>query len=254
MVERVSVEVTNRCSKACAFCYSVSGPRGETTWTAVDLVGFVQDLARGGVRAVSFGGGEPLEWPALTEVLAATRGLLFRSVTTNGLLLDRALDALVASGVDKVHVSIHFPDRPAEIERAVRQCAALAERGVASGVNLLVARNALPSAATAVETLGRAGIGLDRLVLLPQRITDTPTPAEVARVAGAARFQSMTCLAGCAKSPRFAAISWDRRVGWCSYTTARAALTAPTHAALLTALDGLGLSFCGAPSALPVVA
>jgi MoaA/NifB/PqqE/SkfB family radical SAM enzyme len=65
------------------------------------------------VRAVSFGGGEPLEWPPIFEVLASLRGLLFRSLTTNGLLLDeeRTL-ALLAAAPDKVHLSIHFPATP----------------------------------------------------------------------------------------------------------------------------------------------
>jgi len=32
-LERVSIEVTNRCAKACAFCYNHSLPGGGTRWT-----------------------------------------------------------------------------------------------------------------------------------------------------------------------------------------------------------------------------
>jgi hypothetical protein len=74
---------------------------------------------------------------------------------------------------------------------------------------------------------------------------DTPTAAEVADVAGGRPFQSMTCLGGCGKSPRFCSVAWDRTVAWCSYTTARRPLGPATHAGLLAALDGLGLNFCG---------
>jgi hypothetical protein len=73
---------------------------------------------------------------------------------------------------------------------------------------------------------------------------DTPSPEDVAKVAGA-RFQSMSCLMKCEKSARFCSIGWDRSVGWCSYTRARNRLREPTFAALKNALDGLGLEFCG---------
>ena len=77
------------------------------------------------------------------------------------------------------------------------------------------------------------------------RVRDTPTPAEVARVAGGGPFQSMSCLTGCARSPRFVSVGWDRRVGWCSYTEARAPLRQLSYAGLVAALDGLGLVYCG---------
>jgi hypothetical protein len=89
-----------------------------------------------------------------------------------------------------------------------------------------------------------AGIGNERIVYLPLRIQDTPTPEEIARVAGGP-FQSMTCLAACGRSPRFASIAWDRTVAWCSYTKTRRPLGASTHAALSAALEDLGLEFCG---------
>src|SRR5438876_385411 len=89
--------------------------------------------------------------PALcTDKRRTPRGTLFRSITTNGLLLygDR-LDALLDAAPDKVHVSIHFPEREAEVRRVVRQVTELAERGIRSGVNFLVARSNLDAAARA---------------------------------------------------------------------------------------------------------
>jgi MoaA/NifB/PqqE/SkfB family radical SAM enzyme len=94
-VERISIELTNRCAKACWFCYNHSQPAGEARWEPDELVAFVRDCASNGVRAVSFGGGEPLEYGPLFEVLERLRGVLFRSLTTNGLKLDAtALDRL----------------------------------------------------------------------------------------------------------------------------------------------------------------
>lgn len=246
-VERISIELTNACGKGCSFCYNTSSAAGETRFSASEVVRFVEDCAAHGVKAVSLGGGEPLQFDGVFHVLEALQGRLFRSLTTNGLpLLDPGtLDRLVAARPDKVHVSVHFPERRAEVERVVRQVTELARRGVRSGVNLLVARPGLEAARAASLALAEAGIGPERVVYLPMRGKDTPTPREVAVVAGSRRFQSMSCLAACGRSPRFCSISWDRRAAWCSYTTSRRPLGELTHAALIDALDGLGLIPCG---------
>jgi hypothetical protein len=211
-------------------------------------VDFVTDCATHGIKAVSFGGGEPLQYDGLFDVLTRLRGTLFRSVTTNGLLLnDDALDRLAAAAPDKVHMSIHFPERDAEVVRVVRQVTELARRGLRSGINFLVSKTNLPAARRAAAAVRAAGIDNRRIVYLPMRGRDTPTPAEVAAVAGGDRFQSMSCLGGCARSPRFCSVGWDRTVAWCSYTPTRAPLPDLTHASLTRALDGLGLQFCGGP-------
>src|SRR3954451_12486885 len=166
-LERVSIEVTNACSKACWFCYNRSRPEGETRWLPEELIAFVTDCAAHGIKAVSFGGGEPLQYPALFEVLERLRGVLFRSITTNGLgLVGTTLERLVASAPEKVHVSIHFPDRTAEVGRVIRQVIALVDRGLRSGVNLLAARSNLDAAARAASALHASGIGNDRIVYL----------------------------------------------------------------------------------------
>jgi MoaA/NifB/PqqE/SkfB family radical SAM enzyme len=72
-LERVSVEVTNRCAKACDFCYNHSLPGGGTRWTPDELVAFASDCAANGVKAVSFGGGEPLQYDGLFEVFERLR-------------------------------------------------------------------------------------------------------------------------------------------------------------------------------------
>ncbi len=244
-LERLSIEVTNRCAKACWFCYNHSSAAGQTEWTPDEIVAFVRDCAAHGVKAVSFGGGEPLQYAGIFELFERLRGVLFRSMTSNGLLLDEHLDRLVEAAPDKVHLSIHFPERQAEVERVIRQIGDLANRGIRSGVNFLVARSQLDAAQRAAAQVRAAGIANDRIVYLPMRGQDTPTPKEMATVAGNQPFQSMSCLTGCGKSPRFCSIGWDKTVGWCSYTVTRRKLEALTYAALTQALDGLGLTFCG---------
>jgi MoaA/NifB/PqqE/SkfB family radical SAM enzyme len=140
-IERISIELTNRCTKACAFCYNRSHPGGETRWQQEELVALIGDCARRGTRAVSLGGGEPLEFEGLFELLERTRGVLFRSLTTNGLALAGAnVTRLLRAAPDKVHVCIHFPEDVDEVARVARQALALSALGLRSGVNLLVSR------------------------------------------------------------------------------------------------------------------
>ena len=244
-ITRVSIEPSRRCSKGCAFCYNGSSLEGAGSWTTAALIGFARDLARHGVTSLSIGGGEPLEWDGLFDTLAALRGAMLRSFTTNGLPLEDAatFERAVAASPDKIHVSIHEARSQREIARAARLASALAERGVPSGVNLLVRRSALAAARDAALALHAAGIGNERIVFLPMRGHDTPSADEVAQVAGGP-FQSMTCLRACGISPRFVSVAADRTVAWCSYTRERRPLRENTHAGLVGALAGLGLAPC----------
>jgi cyclic pyranopterin phosphate synthase len=62
-----------------------------------------------GIEDVRLTGGEPLvrrDFPRLVGMLAGIDGLSDLSLTTNGFLLDRHADALVAAGIQRVNVSI----------------------------------------------------------------------------------------------------------------------------------------------------
>jgi hypothetical protein len=249
LIEHISIELTNRCDKGCGFCYNRSGPNGETLWNVEDVVTGVRDCVRHGVKAVSFGGGEPLLFPGLGEVLEALHGQVFRSITSNGLLLRDAepFSRLVAAKPDKVHVSIHRPDSMAEVGRVIATVLELETAGIASGVNLLVPADRIEAATRAARALWDAGIDNKRIVYLPQRGHNTPTPKALARVAGEP-FQSMSCLTACGASPRFCSISWDRSAAWCSYTSARRRLPELSYSGLVAALAGLGIVNCAAES------
>ena len=244
-LDRISIELSQRCSKACWFCYSRSHEGGGTRWTAELLTHLILDCARHGVRAVSFGGGEPLESPLLWPVLERTRGRLFRSLTTHGLGLREPslLTRLRAAAPDKVHISIHFPGNDAEVARVIEQVHTLARHGLRSGVNLLVRRARLEQAARAAARLREAGVDNKRVVYLPMRGQDTPSARELAALAGGP-FQSMSCVQRCGVSPRFCSIGWDQKVAWCSYTTSRAAPPSLSYAGLVQALAGLDLRPC----------
>ena len=237
-VERLSIELTNQCKKACWFCYSASTPSGATHWTVDELHGFVTDAAAHGVRAVSFGGGEPLEYAGVFELLERLRGVLFRSLTTNGLLLDEAtLDRIARVRPDKVHVSVHFPG---DVERVIEQVRALAKRGVVSGVNLLVARSELAAASVSASKLRAAGIGNEAHRVPPDAARRHPHARRGARRGRLSRVP-VDDVPGRLRKKRalLRAIAWDKTVAWCSYTRTRRPLEALTFDGLTKALDGL---------------
>jgi len=245
MLERISIELSQRCSKGCPFCYAGGSVDGETHFSASDVLALVRDAAAHGVRAVSFGGGEPLEAPALWPVLEGLENTLFRSLTTNGLPLSdkNVFDRLVASRPNKVQVSIHFPEDREEVSRVIEQVSELERRGVPSGINLLVRRSGVEAARAATKRIHGAGIDNRRMVFLPMRGRDTPSPEQVGDVAGAP-FQSTSCLSVCGPKARFCSIRWDRSVAWCSYTESRRRLMSLSYVGIVEALAGLGVTPC----------
>ena len=246
--ERISLELLRRCGKQCHFCYNASHPTAPERWRADEVITLMTSLVEHGSRALSLGGGEPLEYDELEPIFEALKPLCFVSMTTNGLLLDAQLDRIERLRPDKVHISVHYPSRAREVERVIRQVGLLRWMGIRAGVNLLVRASELEESARAAAQMREAGIEHDAIMFLPMRgdgARDSPTPAQVSAVAGGAPFQSMSCLMGCAKSPRFCSIDASKRVAHCSYTSTRRALKTLDARGLHEALDGLGLSFCG---------
>jgi len=108
----VRVSVTDRCNFRCQYCMPADGlpwlDRADLL-TFEELERVVALLASMGVRDVRLTGGEPLvrrDFPRLAAMLAAIDDVHDLSLTTNGYLLERDADALVAAGVDRFNVSI----------------------------------------------------------------------------------------------------------------------------------------------------
>jgi len=108
----VRVSVTDRCNFRCQYCMPADGlpwlDRADLL-TFEELERVVALLASMGVRDVRLTGGEPLVrrgFPRLAAMLAALDDVHDLSLTTNGYLLERDADALVAAGVDRFNVSI----------------------------------------------------------------------------------------------------------------------------------------------------
>jgi GTP 3',8-cyclase len=111
-ISDLRVSVTDRCNFRCQYCMPADGlPWLERSalLTFEEIERLVRVFAGLGVDELRLTGGEPLvrrEFPRLVEMLARVEGLRDVSLTTNGYLLERDADALVAAGIDRVNVSI----------------------------------------------------------------------------------------------------------------------------------------------------
>src|SRR5918997_6499842 len=106
------VSVTDRCNFRCQYCMPAEGlpwlERKEIL-SFEEIKRLVALFASMGVTDVRLTGGEPLvrrEFPRLVAMLARVPGVEDLSLTTNGYLLERDADALVAAGIGRVNVSL----------------------------------------------------------------------------------------------------------------------------------------------------
>jgi cyclic pyranopterin phosphate synthase len=111
-ISDLRVSVTDRCNFRCQYCMPADG----LPWldrsallTFEEIERLVRVFASMGVDELRLTGGEPLvrrDFPRLVGMLAGVPGLRDVSLTTNGYLLERDADALVAAGIQRVNVSI----------------------------------------------------------------------------------------------------------------------------------------------------
>jgi cyclic pyranopterin phosphate synthase len=108
----VRVSVTDRCNFRCQYCMPAEGlpwlERADIL-TFEEVARLVSLLAEMGVHDVRLTGGEPLvrrDFPTLVGMLAGIEGVEDLSITTNGFLLERDAEALVAAGASRFNVSV----------------------------------------------------------------------------------------------------------------------------------------------------
>ena len=135
MYSRVYVEITNICNMNCSFCHGHKRPPKR-----LELQEFthILDQLTGQTEYIYYHlMGEPLTHPELPLFLktAAQRG--FRSViTTNGTLLNKRGNEIIAAGVHKVSISLHSFEEADEAayHRYLSQVAKFADAAANAGI------------------------------------------------------------------------------------------------------------------------
>lgn len=147
----VRLSVTDRCDLRCTYCMS----EHQTFLPRADLLSFEEMerlalfLIESGVERLRITGGEPLVRKGVTDFLVRlgergrAAGLKELTLTTNGTLLERAVPALVAAGIQRINVSCDSlnPDVYRRITRGGNLDTVLAGIAAAQGAGLRIKLN-----------------------------------------------------------------------------------------------------------------
>ncbi|MDR2483988.1 MAG: GTP 3',8-cyclase MoaA [Treponema sp.] len=115
-INYMRISITDRCNLRCIYCMPHTVPH----LAEEELLGYEEILqictqgALLGIRFIKLTGGEPLMRegvPALVGMLKNKAGIEKVSLTTNGVLLSRHLDALCAAGIDGITISLDSLNR-----------------------------------------------------------------------------------------------------------------------------------------------
>ncbi len=119
------VSVTDKCNLRCVYCMPEEGLqwlRREDVLRYEEIVEIVRAAAAVGVRTIRLTGGEPLvrrDLDRLVRSIAAVPGIDDIALSTNALLLEEQIPALVDAGLTRVNISLDTlrPDRFEAISR-----------------------------------------------------------------------------------------------------------------------------------------
>ena len=245
-LQRISIDLANRCSKACDFCYNRSFAEGKIEWQPQEVINLVKDCVKNGLQSVSLGGGEPFEYDGIFEIISALTPFVFVSVTSNGLPLKNSnvWDKLTKNKPDKIHLTIHNPENEEEICHTLCLINLLRQENIKSGINLLVSSDKIQKTKQLTQYLIKSRISQKDIIFVPRKFSLQPTPQQILEVANNEPFQSPSCLIFCKPSERFCSLSWDKKVNFCSYSPSKAVLQEISHNGIINALYSINFKSC----------
>lgn len=135
MYSRVYVEITNVCNKNCSFCHKTKRENKSLTLLEFDII---TDRLKGVTEYIYLHiMGEPLTHPLVSDfVELATKKGFKVAITTNGALLNKVGDKLLAAGLYKLNISLHsFEDTDENAyDQYIGGCIDFADKSSKSGV------------------------------------------------------------------------------------------------------------------------
>ena len=114
-IDYLRISVTDRCNLRCRYCMPepMAAVRHEDILRYEEILRICRAAAELGITKFKVTGGEPLVRAGCTEFIAALKkqpGTEQVTLTTNGMLLEKNLDALAAAGLDGVNISLDTLD------------------------------------------------------------------------------------------------------------------------------------------------
>lgn len=114
-IDYLRISVTDRCNLRCRYCMPepMAAVRHEDILRYEEILRICRAAAELGITKFKVTGGEPLVRAGCTEFIAELKkqpGTEQVTLTTNGLLLEKNLDALASAGLDGVNISLDTTD------------------------------------------------------------------------------------------------------------------------------------------------
>ena len=124
-IDYLRISVTDKCNLRCTYCMPADGVEDlthEEVLSFEEILRVVKAMVPLGVKKIKLTGGEPLvrkNLVYLVEQLHQLPGIEDITMTTNGLLLEENLPALLSAGLTAVNISLDTldPDRFRQITR-----------------------------------------------------------------------------------------------------------------------------------------
>ena len=114
-IDYLRISVTDRCNLRCRYCMPepMAAVRNDDILRYEEILRICRAAIELGITKFKVTGGEPLVRAGCAEFIAALKtqpGTQQVTLTTNGLLLEKNLDALTAAGLDGVNISLDTTD------------------------------------------------------------------------------------------------------------------------------------------------
>src|SRR5262245_6330588 len=113
----ITLELTRRCNARCDYCNHWREPRRPE----LDTAGFIDVVRHFDPLSVTLCGGEPFlrrDLLAIAAGVKALAGFRYVSIITNGWFLsEERAQALLATGIDQINVSLNWPDQRQDADR-----------------------------------------------------------------------------------------------------------------------------------------
>lgn len=147
-IDYLRISVTDRCNLRCVYCMPACGvqwmPHSQIL-SFEEILRLCRVMAEKGIRKVKVTGGEPLVRKGTVDFirsLKSVKGIEQVTMTSNGVLLEEHLDALIDAGLEAVNISLDTLDadnfhRVTRREGLHRVLAAI-DRAVSSGLSVKV--------------------------------------------------------------------------------------------------------------------
>ena len=181
-IDYLRISITDRCNLHCRYCMpsNVDRVHHEDILRYEEILRICRAAARLGITKFKVTGGEPLVRAGCADFISALKaqsGTEQVTLTTNGLLLERNLDALIAAGIDCVNVSLDTLDDAryarltgctahgaGDVVRAVEECC---RRGVRTKVNAVLLPETRDEAVSLAALAARLPVDVRFIELMP---------------------------------------------------------------------------------------